>query len=228
MACASIGGGRTTEETKALFATPTASPLRNIQVNQSQLLPPYGVKVNAETALLEITISVTDKEAANTLQTLQSAVNHIANLAAKSDKVRLESASVNQIANSSRGSIEEMVTQSYNLNSSIALELATDLSGQPLGLIDALTVFDEFIGTITLPDTIALNVLSIETRIANPETYRQQLMAQIYDELDAIKSKYGSAVTFEVSGLHDSLQVMRLSDTEYYIYLKPTIVVKEF
>ncbi len=229
IACASIGvNQRTDGNTHEIFATPSVSLLQNIQVNQGQILPPYGVKVTAETALLKIAVSVTDKEAANNLQALQSAVNHIANLASENDKVRLESASVNQIANSSRGSIEEIVTQSYNLNSSITLELATDLGDQTLSLIDALVVFDDFLDTVTLPDTVALDVLSVETRIANPETYRQQLVAQIYDELDAVKAEYGPAVTFEVTGLHGSLQMMRLNDTEYYIYLKPAIITKEF
>ncbi|HEY84314.1 MAG TPA: hypothetical protein G4N96_04265 [Chloroflexi bacterium] len=229
LACAGIGvGQRPDGNTHEIFATSTVWPLQNVQVNSGQILPPYGVKVAAETVLLQITVSVTDKEAADNLQTLQSAVTHIANLASENNQVQLESASVNQIANSARGSIEKIVTNSYNLNSSITLELVADLSDQTLSLIDALIIFDEFLDTVKLPDTVTLHVLSAETRIANPEMYRQQLVAQVYDELDAVKADYGSAVTFEVTGLHDSLQVMRLNDTEYYIYLKPNIITKEF
>jgi len=230
IACAGIGVDRSANnEVQGIFATPSVWPFQNVQVNQSRILPPYGLKVNAETALLKINVSASKKEAANNLEALQSAVNHIANLAAENDDIQLESISVSQVAHSSRASsIEEMVSYAQDLDSSLSLELSTDLIEHNRNLIDALIIFDSFLDAVNLPDTITLRALAVETRIGDPEMYRQQLAAQVYQELDAVQEEYGPSVTFEIADLHGNLQVTRLSDTEYYIYIAPTIITKEF
>ena len=93
---------------------------------------------------------------------------------------------------------------------------------------ECLIVFNDFINAIDLPDTISIHALSVETELGDPETFRQQLIAQVYQELDSIQEAYGKSVKFEITGLHSGLQMMKLTDTEYYIYLEPNIVVSEF
>lgn len=81
---------------------------------------------------------------------------------------------------------------------------------------------------LTLPETISVDTLSIEAEISNPEIYRQQLITEVYQELDAIQEEYGQSVKFEVTGLHSGLKAMPITDIAYYLYLEPAIVVREF
>jgi len=81
---------------------------------------------------------------------------------------------------------------------------------------------------LNLSETITVQALSVETEISDPEMYRSELVSKVYQELEAVQQEYGQGVKFEITGLHGNLQTIRLSDTEYYIYLEPNIIVSEF
>ncbi len=113
-------------------------------------------------------------------------------------------------------------------SSAAIVTLTTNLTDQNDNLLESLIVFNDFLHSLNLPETIRLDTLSVEAEISKPEIYREQLIAQVYQELAAIQEEYGQAVKFEISGLHGGLQTIPLSDTEYYLYLEPAIVVSEF
>jgi hypothetical protein len=94
--------------------------------------------------------------------------------------------------------------------------------------LESLIVFNDFLHSLNLPETISFDTLSVEAQISDPDIYRAQLVAQVYQELAAIQKEYGRAVKFEITGLHSGLQTIPLSDTDYYLYLEPAIVVNEF
>ena len=89
-------------------------------------------------------------------------------------------------------------------------------------------IFNDFLSGLNLSETITVQALSVETEISDPEMYRPELVSKVYQELEAVQQEYGQSVKFEITGLHGGLQTIQLSDTEYYIYLEPNIIVSEF
>lgn len=218
-------GDSSRSEIMEVFATST---VESIQVNQGRILPPYGLKVMADAASLTLRVSTSKDNAADRLADVQNAISHISALASKSETVTLENVSINQVGGSSvgRGTPAPHV---QNLDTSSAiLKLTTDLANHNHSLLESVTAFNDFLKSISLPETITVRVLSVETEIKNPEMYREQLIAKVYQELKAVEEEYGPSVKYEVTGLHGMPLLIRLTDTEYYIYIEPNIVVKEF
>lgn len=226
--CSNTTGDRLFSETSNQLApTPTSVYIQTIQINQGSVLPPYGMKVKADTASLKISLSSSKDEAAGRLEDIQQAIGQIATLATEDEAVDLESTSVNQVTESSERGISSSLI--WNVDStSVTLKLTTSLTESNDSLLESLVIFNNFLSAITLPDTMTIQAFSIESEIRDPETYRSQLVAKVYQELEAVQAEYGQAVQFEVTGLHSGLKTISLSDTEYYIYLEPAIVVTEF
>jgi hypothetical protein len=209
------------------FVNPRSVNIQNVQVTQSRILPPYGITVTAEVASLTLEISTSKEDTAGRLEDIQQALAHISTLASESDDVDLGDISVNQVG----GSAERISSAPYVTNldaSSVTLKLTTALAKHNYNLIESLVVFNNFLKAIELPETITVQALSIEKEISNPEQYREQLIAKVYQELNVIQEEYGESVKFGITGLHSSLQVIKLTDTEYYLYIEPEIVVNEF
>jgi len=211
-----------------VVVAPTPIRLQNIQISPATVLPPYGLKVKADVAVLKISVTSSKEDVAGRLEDIQGAIEQISTLAADDEAVDLGAASVNQVAESS----DREVLSSYTWNvdsSSVVLELTTTLTETSHdNLLESFITFDNFLKTVTLPDTITIQALSIGSQISDPESYRPQLVAKVYQELEAIQAEYGQAVKFEITGLHSGLKILQLSDTEYYLYIEPAIITKEF
>jgi hypothetical protein len=202
--------------------------VQNVQVTQSQILPPYGTKVLAQVAILELRVSTSRKGADEELKDLTEAIDHIALLASENEAISLEETSINQVGGSYT---REEVSTSHIQNldtSAITLKLATDLAENGYDLLESVVDFNDFLTAIDLPETITVQALSVETKVGDLEEYRSQLIDRVYRDLDLVQEEYGRSVKFEVTGLYDPLKMMRLSDTEYYIYLEPVVNVTEF
>lgn len=199
--------------------------IRNVQVLADSALPPYGVRVRAETAALNISISSSQKEAAARLADLQTAIAHIAAHAETDEAVTLAAAQTQQTNYSDRSSLDVYISAS---SSSIMLRLTTDLRPSDSNLLNSLVIFQQFLDALTLPESIKVEAATIQAEMRDPEQYRAALIQQVYRELAAVKTEYGPEVQFSVTGLHEGLKTMRLSDVEYYLYVAPTVVVNEF
>jgi len=226
--CGSNSSGRLLGSGKKTIVTPTPPSLQNIQVSQTSILPPFGMKVRADVASLKIRVSSSTDDTPDRLEAIRKAVEQISELAANDVSVNLQYISVSRISSSSdRGTAVPFFSESYD-SSSVILRLTTDLAEHNHNLLESLIVFNSFLNTLNLPETITIDTLSVEAEISNPEIYREQLIAKVYQELHAIQEEYGQSVKFEITGLHSGLQTIPLADTEYYLYLEPAIVVNEF
>jgi len=201
---------------------------QNVQVGQGQTLPPYGLKVIAQVAVLELHISTSQQDASDRLKDIQESIDHITALASENELLTLEHISVSQVS----GSYAREETSASHVQdldaSAVTLKLATTLAEQDYDLVKAIILFDAFLDAIELPETISVQALSVETELGDLESYRAQLISQVYRDLDSAQEEYGQSVQFEITSLYDPLKIMRLSDTEYYIYLEPVVVVTEF
>ena len=207
---------------------PTPIRLQNIQITPDTVLPPYGLQVKADLASLKISVTSSNEDVAGRLEDIQGAIEQISTLAADDEAVDLGAASINQVAESS----DREVLSAYTWNvdsSSVILELTTTLTETSHdNLLESFITFDNFLKSLTLPETITIQALSIGSQISDPESYRPQLVAKVYQELEAIQAEYGQAVKFEITSLHSGLKILQLSDTEYYLYIEPAIITKEF
>jgi hypothetical protein len=207
---------------------PTPIRLQNIQISQGTVLPPYGLKVKADLAALKISVTSSKEDAAARLDDIQQALEKISTLAADDEAVDLGAASINQVAESSDRELLSSYTWDVD-SSSVILELTTTLTETAHdNLLESFITFDNFLKTVTLPETITIQALAIGSQISDPESYRPQLVAKVYQELETIQAEYGQTVKFEVTGLHSGLKILQLSDTEYYLYIEPAIITKEF
>lgn len=202
--------------------------LQNIQVSQSQVLPPYGRKVTAETAVLQLRISSTQKEAGARIEDVQKATEIVAELADKSASISMERVSINQVGGSYEG-VEFSTPTFQNLDTSVVtVKLTSELEQYDYDFAGSILAFNDFLNTIVVPKTITIRALSVEADLGDLEGYRSQIIDQVYQELDAKQSEYGDTVKFGVTGLYDPLRTIPLSDVEYYVYLVPVITVIEF
>ena len=209
-------------------STSTPPGLQNIQVNQTRILPPYGMKVRADVASLQLRVSSSKDDTAGRLEAIRNAVEQISELAANNDSVNLQYISVSRVSSSSdRGTDVPYFSESFD-SSSVILKLTTNLAEHNHNLLESLIGFNNFLNTLNLPETITIDTLSVEAEISDPEAYRDQLIAKVYQELEAIQEEYGQSVKFEIQGWHSRLQTIPLTDTEYYLYLEPAIIVNEF
>jgi hypothetical protein len=215
------------ESSNKISPTPTRLTIQNIQINQGSVLPPYGIKVKADIAALKVSISSSKDDAVSRVEDIQKVVGQLSALAVENGKINLESSSVYQVSNDTeRGSFSSGPWREDN--SSVILKLTTSLTDTHYSLLESLTIFNNFLNAINLSDTTTLQALSIGSEISNPETYRPELIAKVYQELEAVQAKYGPAVKFQITELHSSLKILPLSDIEYYLYIEPGIVVNEF
>ncbi len=227
-ACGRSAGDRVLGSGERQSVTPTLPSLQNIQINQPSVLPPFGVKVRADVASLKFRISSSIANTAERLEAIGTAVEQISELAASDGSVNLQNISVSWVSsNSNRRTAVPYFSESYD-SSSVILKLTTNLADHNHHLLESLIVFSDFLNTVNLPETITIDTLSVEAEISNPEPHREQLIAKIYQELEAVQEEYGRSVKFGISGLHSNLQSIPLTDTEYYLYLEPVIVVNEF
>jgi hypothetical protein len=208
-----------------------APDTQNIQFLQSQVLPPYGLKAMAETSVLELRIHSSEKEALNRMEDIQNTIDEITTLATTNNAMSIQGISVNQVSGSYVR--EEISTPNIqNLDTSaVTIKLASDLSQYDYDFVKSITAFNDFLNTLNtanLPDTITVQVLSVEAEPGDLEAYRSQIISQVYQEVNAIKDEYGQAVKFEITGLHTPLKKIQLSDTEYYLYLEPVVTALEF
>jgi hypothetical protein len=221
------GDGLFSEISSELAPTPTSVYIQTIQINQGSVLPPYGMKVKADIASLKISLSSSKDEATGRFEDIQQAIEQISTLANEDEAVDLASTAVNQVTGDSARASASSLT--WNVDSTaVTLKLTTSLTDDNSSLLESLVTFNNFLSAITLPDTMTIQAFSIESEIHDPEIYRSQLVAKVYQELEAVQAEYGQAVQFEITGLHSGLKTISLSDTEYYIYLEPAIIVTEF
>jgi len=202
--------------------------MQNVQFSPSQVLPPYGMKAIAEIAVLELQIHSTEKKAEDQTKAIQDAVAKIAALVYANDAIALNDTATHQVS----GSYAREESSTANIPSINTTAVIIDLISEPSqydgDFEESIVAFNQFLNTIDLPDTTKIQILSVTTQLEDLEAIRNQIIAQVYQELDAIKQEYGSGVKFEVTGLHTPLQKIKLSDIEYYLYLEPVIIVTEF
>lgn len=199
-----------------------------IQLSQSQILFPYGVKVRAEMVTLNLLVSTSQESAADRVEDLQRAIDAITELASHSDTITLEQTSVNQI-NGSYPREDSATSNIQNLDTSaVTMKLATKLAQHNDDFMKTVADFNVFLESIEVSDSITIKTMSIEADLGELETYRNQIITQFYQQLESVKDEYGPEVKFGVTGLYDPLKKIQLSDTEYYLYLEPVVTVIEF
>jgi hypothetical protein len=227
-ACFSRGAERLMSEGfSQVVPTATAPGIQTLQIDSSSPLPPYGMNVKADVVSLKLQVSSSKNDATARFTEIQQAVEHITSLASESNVIRVEGISVSQIS----GRSSRDITESYSWNSesvSIIMNLSIDLEGQDDNLLDSIIEFNHFLKGIQLAETVSIQAVSLKSEIRNVEQYRPRLITKVYDELAQVQQQYGKTVKFEVTGLHGELQTIQLNDTEYYIYLEPNIIVREF
>ncbi len=201
--------------------------IANIQLDSGQMLPPYGMNLTAETALLKLRINSTLEDASERMADLQNMIGVITSLVSENEQITLEYVSVNRIDGSYTRVVSESGFQNLEV-SSITFALAAELAINKQSFLESVIAFDELVNVIELADTINIEILSLSTMLGDLEMYRHQLVAQVYQELESVREKYGQSVQFEITGLYDDLQIIQLNDTDFYIYLNPTITVSEF
>jgi uncharacterized protein with NAD-binding domain and iron-sulfur cluster len=199
-----------------------------IQVSQAQLLPPYGVYVQAETAVLTLHLSSSQNNATNRTVAIQESLDEITTQANNSESIRLQAIDIDQVSESySRA--EEPTSRTYTLDtSSVTVELSYDLVQNEPDLRAAIVAFEDFLNQLMLPDTVTIEAVSVKAQLGDLEEQRAQIIAQLYQELDAVQGDYGDEVLFEISGLYDGLKQIQISGVTFYIYLEPVVTVREF
>ncbi len=199
-----------------------------MQLSQSPTLFPYGVTVKAETAALNLIVNSSRSNISERMVDIQQAVDEIARVAAESDGLLVERISVNQI-NSGYPRKEGTTSSVQNLDvSEVTLRLTTNLAQHDYDFVRAVSNFNNFLNAVKLPESVTLRVLSVEADLGDLESYRSQIITQLYEELDAVKQAHGQTVRFEITGLYTPLKKMQLSDIEYYLYLEPVVTVIEY
>ena len=227
-ACSRNSTGRLLENSEKISITPTPLSIQNIQINPASVLPPYGIRVRADIAAMKLRVSSTKEDTTARLETIQKAVEQFSELAANDDSVELQYISVSRVSSGSdRGTAEPYFGERYD-SSSAVLKLTTNLAEHNDNLLESLIAFNTFLSNLNLSETVTIETLSIEAEISDPEIYREQLIAKVYQELEAVQEEYGQSVKFEITGLYGRLQTIPLTDTEYYLYLEPAIAVHEF
>lgn len=203
------------------------SNTHTIQFSQSEILPPYGVKAVAEKAVLKLHISSSQNNAKDRVEDIQRAIDEVSRLADDDNVILVEEISLEQISGSYARAGSEISNIQNVDTSAITIKLSIELQ-QGVHFLESVAVFNDFLNMINLPDTITLNVLSVEAELGDLEAYRSQIVAQVYQELDSMQEKYGQTVKFEVTGLYGPLKKLQLNDVEYYLYLEPIITILEF
>lgn len=202
---------------------------RNVQIAQGQTLPPYGMTIMAETAVLELSVRSSQKESADGQRDLRIAVDHITQLASENELIALDAVLVGAVGGDYEYVRDSSSYTTWNLDASmLTIRLAMPLEAQDQDLMRCITGFNAFIQTIALSKTTTIQVVSVQTELGDLEPYRGQIVEKVYAELDAVQAQYGETVKYEISGLHGRLNVMKLTDVEYYVYLEPVVLVKEF
>jgi hypothetical protein len=223
------GGGNRSEPYEVVSEVIERGPdYQAITFSQSQVLPPYGIHVSADLVELGLHVSTTQKGTLERMEDIQLAIDTIASLAANDESISLAETSVEGVSGSyGREDVSAENVQTLD-TSTISLKLTTELSQHDGDFIQSVEAFNEFLNGIDLPDTLAVQAVSVGTELEDLESYRQQVIEQVYQELDAVRAEYGEDVVFEISGLYAPLQMMQLSDVDYYLYLEPVVVVSEF
>lgn len=215
-------------ETDINLGVSTRSPkIQSITISQNQILPPYGTTIVAETATLRLRVSTSQKDVTERLADIQRAIEHITAQVADNEQITLDSISVHTVGG---GYSYERAPSKEDLRyldtSAITFELHTSLVDTTL--MKAVTVFNDWLQTLDLPEAVSVVAESIQADLGDLEAQRSQIIQRVYAELASVQAEYGEAVRYEVNGLYSSLQVIRLSDTHYYVYLDPIITVSEF
>jgi hypothetical protein len=201
---------------------------QNVQFAQSQVLFPYGVKVTAQAATLNLLVSTSQTDAAARMEDIEKAIAVIKELVSQNDKIVLEGISISQITGSYARE-ENSTSNIQNLDASaITLRLTTKLADHNNDFVETVADFNDFLNAIDLPDSLTVNATSVEAELGDLEQYRSQIIAQLYRELKSVKDGHGETVKFEITGLYDPLKKIQLSDSEYYLYLEPVVRVVEF
>jgi hypothetical protein len=223
-ACVGRGGG---SSSNIVEFVESGSYAQGIPVNTSTVLPPYGVQAVAETTALRLRVESAKNDPAQKLQDMQQAIEQIRALAAESESITFAHVSVSQVQgsyareSSSSSSVQELEA------TAVTIKLTTPLADYEHDFMASVLAFDTFIEAIEPPDTISIEAVSVVAELGDTEPYRQQIIARVYEELSATQEAYGSTVTYEITGLYDGLQTIQLSDTEYYVYLTPTVIVQK-
>jgi hypothetical protein len=186
------------------------------------------MRLRAEAVALTLRVSTAIENPAERFADIQGALEIITDAAAESEAVTLEEVLLDDVGAVSPSRDEDVPQVDGIVSSSLTLKLTTGLPEGQDSLIQSVASFNAFLGSINLPETISVRIIALEPVVENPESYREQLIARVYDELAAVRAEYGETVQFEISGLYAMPQLRKLNDTEYYVYIEPTIVVTGF
>ncbi|RME76404.1 MAG: hypothetical protein D6784_05935 [Chloroflexi bacterium] len=212
------------------FASTLPTPaLRNLQVGMPAVLPPYGIRVQADAAVLTLRLTSKKLDTGDRLETLQKAINTLASAAANTGGLSFRYVSVLEAERDySRGTAVPIPVETWSDSTSVLVRLVLERGDPPATLLESAATFNRFLNSLTLSPDVEVQTVSLRADIRDPEKYRQQIVDLIYQELEQTRQTYDSAVTFEISDLHTPLRILPLSDTEYYLYLEPVITVHEF
>jgi hypothetical protein len=203
------------------------SDYQNIQFAQYQVLFPYGVTATAEAINLDLLVSTSQKNSVDRMKDMQTAVDVITELVSKSEAITLMQITTNQV-NGSNPREESTFSNIQQLDTSaITIQLAIKINDDS-GFMDIVSIYNDFLNSISLPDTITIKASSIKPDLGDLEKYRHQIIATLYEELNSVKENHSQSVKFEITGLYDPLKTIQLSDVEFYLYLEPVVTVREF
>lgn len=219
--------------------------MEEVKFGNTSVLTPYGITVQADAAVLRLEIiSVHDDlwervvQLQNTLNLLQAQAQTQGTIMVRDVNLEGLNGSYSRVPDSSSSTQTESSFGSFSSNrtveiemdkaSVIQLELFMPIGEQTQTIFEPMKLFSDFLAGIAVGDGIYLEPLFISSQITDPEQYRAQLIAQVYAELAAVKAQYGENITYEIVGLYEPLKVTALNDLQYYLFIEPTIVVKEF
>lgn len=208
--------------------TERGSSYQAIQLAQSQAQFPYGVKATAGAIDLDLLVTTSQELSSKRITDIQLAVDVLTEQVAQNDHIFIEQISASQV----NGDYPRKESANANIQtldtSSVKIRLTTAIGQNDNAFIEAVAIYNDFLGSLALPDTIKIRALSMEADLGDLEKYRSQIITDLYQELGAVRSEHSQSVKFEISGLYDPLKKIQLSDTEYYLYLEPVITVIDF
>ncbi len=227
-ACSSPRSASSDVVSEVSSVTARESDVQIIQMSPGKVLPPYGVKVQAQAAVVMLRIYTTQKDSAGRVEDIQRAIDEIKALAGKTQTISVSNIAVEQVSGSYARK-ESSTSNIENLDTSaITLKLTTQLAQHDNDFIKCVAEINHFLNTINLPKTTNVQATSVEADLGDLEPYRSQIIAQVYQELDSVQDTYSKGINFDISGLYDPIKKIQLSDIDYYLYLEPVVAVREF
>ncbi len=197
----------------------------NMNIRDTEVLPPHGMVVKADQMVMLIHLRSDLDTPIARMDDLAKAVAHVTTAAENGGMIKaaIQERSCSLIQVKSKGSILSGVSKpsaSYAVTDHAVIMLTVALDQVDANLFKASSRFNTFIEGLELQDTIVLRVTSLKTQVTDPNQYREKIVEKILGKAQKIKAAFGPNSKVLIFGLENSLQMIPISDTDYYLYIK--------